>query len=84
MDIYARSQGLTAAEMSVLKDLCNGMKPKEIARQQGVAISTVRSHICSIRAKTRTGSIRDLVSSVSVLPPITPVVKTMTRAAAVH
>jgi hypothetical protein len=44
-----------------------------------VAISTVRSHICSIRQKTQTGSIRELVNRVTVLPPITSVLKVPPR-----
>jgi DNA-binding CsgD family transcriptional regulator len=75
LDFYARTQGLTAAEAAVLKGMCGGLKPKEVARQQGVAISTVRSHICSIRIKTNTGSIRELLNRVAVLPPITSAVK---------
>ncbi len=77
VDFYARSHGLTATETSVLKRICGGMKPKEIAREHGVAISTVRSHICSIRVKTQTDSIRDLVNRIAVLPPITPAMKTL-------
>ncbi len=75
LDFYARTHGLTAAEAAVLKGMCGGLKPKEVAREQGVAISTVRSHICSIRIKTNTGSIRELLSRVAVLPPITSAVK---------
>lgn len=81
VDFYGRTHGLTSAELSVLKSMCAGLKPKEIARRQGVAISTVRSHICSIRIKTQTGSIRDLMSRVAVLPPITPAVKSLGSAA---
>jgi DNA-binding CsgD family transcriptional regulator len=77
VDFYARSNGLTSAESTVLKRICVGLKPKEVAREQGVAISTVRSHICSIRTKTQTGSIRELLNRVAVLPPITPVIKAM-------
>jgi DNA-binding CsgD family transcriptional regulator len=88
VDFYARSHGLTSAEMNVLKHICSGMKPKEIARDNGVAISTVRSHICSIRVKTQTDSIRDLINRVAVLPPITPAMKTAmggkAQGAAVH
>jgi DNA-binding CsgD family transcriptional regulator len=86
VDFYARSHGLTGAEMNVLKRICAGMKPKEIAREAGIAISTVRSHICSIRIKTQTDSIRELINRVAVLPPITPAMKaTMFREpAAVH
>jgi DNA-binding CsgD family transcriptional regulator len=75
LDFYARSQGLTATEASVLKAICGGTQPKQIAREQGVAISTVRSHICNIRLKTNTKSIRDLMNRVSVLPPITLAMK---------
>jgi DNA-binding CsgD family transcriptional regulator len=86
VDFYARSHGLTGAELNVLKRICAGMKPKEIAREHGIAISTVRSHICSIRIKTQTDSIRELLNRVAVLPPITPAMKaTMVREpAAVH
>jgi DNA-binding CsgD family transcriptional regulator len=86
VDFYARSHGLTGAELNVLKRICAGMKPKEIAREHGIAISTVRSHICSIRIKTQTDSIRELINRVAVLPPITPAMKaSMVREpAAVH
>ena len=77
IDFFARSQGLTGAEGRVLQALCNGAKPKEIAHQCDVAISTVRSHICSIRVKTQTANIRELVDRVAKLPPITPAVKTV-------
>lgn len=77
VDFFSRSQGLTGAESRVLQALCNGAKPKEIAAQCDVAISTVRSHICSIRVKTQTANIRELVDRVAKLPPITPAVKTV-------
>jgi DNA-binding CsgD family transcriptional regulator len=77
VDFFSRSQGLTGAEGRVLQALCNGAKPKEIATQCDVAISTVRSHICSIRIKTQTANIRELVDRVAKLPPITPAVKTV-------
>ena len=75
LGFYARAVGLTGAESSVLLRLCQGAKPKEIARQLTVAISTVRSQITSIRNKTQTESIRELVQRVAALPPITPVLK---------
>ncbi len=75
VDFFSRSQGLTGAEARVLQSLCNGAKPKEIAAQCDVAISTVRSHICSIRVKTQTANIRELVDRVAKLPPITSAMK---------
>ena len=75
LDFYARNHRLTGAETQVLKGLCSGLRPKEIAQQRSVAISTIRSHIGSIRQKTQTASIRDLVNRVASLPPITPAVR---------
>jgi DNA-binding CsgD family transcriptional regulator len=46
------------------------VRPTAIARQQNVAVSTVRTQIGSIRAKTGAGSISELVRQVAVLPPL--------------
>lgn len=70
VDHYARVHGLTHAENMVLGALCEGDKPLEVAQRFGVAVSTVRTQISSIRQKTRTASIRDLVRRIAVLPPI--------------
>ena len=67
---FARGYGLTAAETRVLVALCNGVPPAQIAAQLGVAVSTVRSQIGSLRLKTGAESIRALVSQVAVLPPV--------------
>jgi DNA-binding CsgD family transcriptional regulator len=67
---YARAVSLTPAETRVLELLCNGVQPTAIAVQQGVAVSTVRTQIGSIRAKTGANSIRELVRQVAVLPPL--------------
>jgi DNA-binding CsgD family transcriptional regulator len=76
LDFFARTHSLTAAETKVLCGLCEGLRPKEVAREAGVAVSTVRSQISSIRTKTQTASIGDLLNRVAVLPPITPAMKT--------
>ncbi len=75
LDFFARTHRLTAAEAAVLHGLCAGERPKEIAKKVGVAISTVRTQIGSIRIKTQTSSIRELVNRVASLPPITPAMK---------
>ncbi|EHR73769.1 DNA-binding protein with HTH domain [Burkholderiales bacterium JOSHI_001] len=67
---FARSHGLTLAETQVLKGLCGGLPPQDIAGRNGVALSTVRTQIGSIRAKTGAGSIRALVQMVAQLPPM--------------
>ncbi|HEX6707782.1 MAG TPA: helix-turn-helix transcriptional regulator [Albitalea sp.] len=73
VDFFARQHRLTAAEVSVLRGLCGGMRPSEIARAAGVALSTVRTQIGSLRMKTGAGSIGELVRVVTVLPPIVAV-----------
>lgn len=72
---FARSHGLTPAETRVLTSLRDGMRPSDIARRQGVAISTVRSQIVTVRTKTGTSSIRALLRLLSVLPPMMGVLR---------
>jgi DNA-binding CsgD family transcriptional regulator len=69
-DGFSRAHGLTMAETQVLKRLCAGDTPKEIANKQGLQLSTVRSQLSSIRVKTSAHSIRDLVRQVAMLPPV--------------
>ena len=71
LDFFARIHKLTSAETAVLRALCGGQRPKEVALDVGVAISTIRTQIGSIRTKTQTASIRDLMNKVAALPPIT-------------
>lgn len=66
----ARCVGLTPAEARVLDLLCAGVRPAEIASRLGVAVSTVRTQIGSVRHKTGTASIRALVRQVAVMPPL--------------
>jgi DNA-binding CsgD family transcriptional regulator len=70
---FARVHSLTHAEGMVLTALCAGEEPSAIARKFGVAVSTVRTQIASVRQKTRAASIRDLVRQVAMLPPIVSV-----------
>ncbi len=72
---YARSHGLTLTECRVLGQLCVGAAPGEIARRQGVAVSTIRTQIGSIRAKTGTPSIGALIRQVLALPPLVSAVQ---------
>lgn len=73
---YAGSVGLTAAETRVLELLCGGARPAAVAVQAGVALSTVRTQIASIRAKTGVASLRELVQLVAVLPPLVGALRT--------
>ena len=67
---FALRYQLTPAETEVLKALSNGVKPTEVAQRQGVAISTVRSQIQSIRAKSGADSIGELMRQLALLPPL--------------
>ncbi|MDQ6628869.1 MAG: helix-turn-helix transcriptional regulator [Pseudomonadota bacterium] len=68
---YSQAHGLTVAESRVLRELSSGAHPQEAAANLGVRVSTVRTQISSIRAKTSSGTIRDLLRTLSVLPPLT-------------
>ena len=69
---FARSYGLTQTEEQVLTILCRGLSTPEIALQMKVAVSTVRSHVRSLCAKTGSSGVRELVNRVAVLPPVAP------------
>jgi DNA-binding CsgD family transcriptional regulator len=73
VEFFAREHGLTMAETAVLRALCQGQAPAESARRLGVAVSTVRTHISSLRQKTGMRTIGDVVRAVTVLPPIVAV-----------
>ncbi|RYY92456.1 MAG: helix-turn-helix transcriptional regulator [Comamonadaceae bacterium] len=72
---FARSHCLTGAEETVLRILCQGYSAPEVARQLEVAVSTVRSHVRSLCAKTRSSGVRELVSRVAMLPPVAPALR---------
>lgn len=73
--MYARSQNLSPSEESVLLGLCRGLSIPDIARQHGVAQSTVRSQIKALREKTGCGSIRELLQRVNSLPAVVPALR---------
>jgi DNA-binding CsgD family transcriptional regulator len=67
---FARTHGLTNSEEQVLGILCQGYSAPEIAAQLNVAVSTIRSHVRSLCAKTQSNGVRALVGRVAVLPPL--------------
>lgn len=75
--LFARSYGLTPAEESVLKGLCDGLEVDQIARSHKVAESTVRTQVRLLRAKTACASIRELLRKVSALPSVVPALRGM-------
>jgi DNA-binding CsgD family transcriptional regulator len=68
--MFARSHGLTGTEEQVLGLLCQGGSAPDIAVQMNVAVSTIRTHVRSICAKTSSSSVRALVCRVAVLPAL--------------
>lgn len=76
--MYARGQGLSPAEEAVLIGLGRGLSVPDIARENGVAESTVRSQVKSLREKTRATSIRQLMVRINSLPPVVPALRALT------
>jgi DNA-binding CsgD family transcriptional regulator len=72
LGFFARSHGLTRTEEQVLDILCQGFSAPDAAVQLNVAVSTIRSHVRSLCAKTRSSGVRELVNRVAVLPPVGP------------
>jgi len=70
VEFFAREHRLTGAEVTVLRGLCAGLRPSQIAHEAGVAVSTVRTQIGSIRMKTGTSTIRALLQQIASLPPL--------------
>lgn len=67
---FARTHDLTPAETRVLAALGAGLAPADIAHEQRVKLSTVRTQIGAIREKTGAASITALVRLVAALPPM--------------
>jgi len=76
--MFARSKGLSPSEESVMIGLCRGLGVPDIAREHGVAESTVRSQVKSLREKTGCCSIRKLMQRVNSLPPVVPALRIIT------
>ena len=72
IQFYAQTCGMTSAEARVLRDVGDGLTPREIAQRHDVALSTVRTQLGSIRNKAGACSITDLVRTLGSLPPIMP------------
>jgi DNA-binding CsgD family transcriptional regulator len=58
----------TLIQRRVARQLCAGSEPIEIADEQGVALSTLRTQIGSIRAKAGHKSVRALLHTLARLP----------------
>jgi DNA-binding CsgD family transcriptional regulator len=76
--MYARNKSLSPTEESVMLGLCRGLEVADIAKENGVAQSTVRSQIKSLREKTGCTSIRRLMQRINGLPPVVPALRIIT------
>lgn len=74
--LFGEMHGLSSAENELLPAISRGLSVENIALQQHVAVSTVRSQVYSIRAKTGCSSVRALMARLITLPPIRPALKT--------
>ena len=75
LHFFAQSYGLTRTEEAILMALAQGMEVEDIVRERSLAVSTVRSHVKQLRIKTQSGSMRELLNKVSVLPPVVSSIK---------
>jgi DNA-binding CsgD family transcriptional regulator/pimeloyl-ACP methyl ester carboxylesterase len=82
-EALARSFGLTASEIEVLRGLTQSQSPREIADRRERSVETVRAQIKSLLQKTETRSQGDLVrlalSAMDVADPISETPATVPR-----
>jgi DNA-binding CsgD family transcriptional regulator len=81
LQMFSQHCGLTLAEGMVLRQLCRGLTAVQIAKAHGVATCTVLTQIAAIRNKTLSKSVRELLDSLSRMPPLMTVGMQHTRAA---
>jgi DNA-binding CsgD family transcriptional regulator len=72
LQLFASRCGLTYAEGQVLCQLVRGLRSAEIASAHGVTLSTVLTQVAAIRGKTMSSSVRQLLSTLSRMPPLRP------------
>lgn len=70
LNAFARASRLSATETKVLASLAASRSPSEIASEHSVSISTIRTQIKQVLAKTGSRSIRDLLGQMSRLAPM--------------
>ena len=70
LQFFCQQHKLTPTEALVLAALNGGQAPGQIADEGRVAMTTVRTHIATIRAKVRAPSIRHLMRMLAALPPL--------------
>ena len=70
LDFVKRTFGLSAAETRLLPLLLRGSVPAEMAVELGVKVSTVRSQLSAVFAKTGALRQQDLIRLLGSVPPV--------------
>mgnify|MGYP002148064674 CR=1 FL=1 len=70
VEMLSTLHALTFAERRVLKGLLAGQRVGALAKAHGVAVSTVRTQVATLRAKFGVRRIDDLVRLVAEMPPM--------------
>lgn len=79
VEMLAAQHALTLAEQRVLKGLLDGRRVSELADSHGVAVSTVRTQVATLRAKFGVRSIDALVRIVAEMPPMMSALRSARR-----
>ncbi|GCL62123.1 helix-turn-helix transcriptional regulator [Pseudaquabacterium pictum] len=74
---FCTLHGLTPAESDVLAAVLAGRAPREIAVAHGVSVTTVRSQVSAIKAKTGAKRLQEVLLQVALLPPLVPLFETI-------
>jgi DNA-binding CsgD family transcriptional regulator len=77
VEMLGRLHSLTPAERRVLKGLVAGQPVTALARGHGVAVSTVRTQVASLRSKFGVKRVDDLMMLVAEMPPMVNALRTV-------
>lgn len=70
LELLALQHRLTWAEQRVLRAIVGGLAVREIAADNGVAVSTIRTQVQSVRDKLGAGNIDGLLVIAACIPPV--------------
>lgn len=69
-DMLVALFGLSRAQAAIARALFRGKSPEQIAAERGVSISTLRTHLSEIFAKTGSENQRDLLRLLGLIPQV--------------
>jgi DNA-binding CsgD family transcriptional regulator len=68
--MFAELFQLSPTQAAIALSIFNGNSPEDIARERGIKISTLRTHLAQIFVRTGTDTQRDLVRLLGSIPPL--------------